>query len=89
MAAPTGAVGNGFIRSVGYGVAAGASPRPTGMKGENPGLAVASPGLSVHFDIQLGDDGGAALAQTVLVSFGGVHPAAGALLTLGLGDTDG
>ena len=43
----------------------------------------------LEFQIHLGDDGSAAGAQALSVGSQGVHPAAGALLTLGFRNTDG
>ena len=45
--------------------------------------------MQLQLDLQAGDDGGTAGAQALGVGIQGVHPAAGALLALGLGHTDG
>ena len=45
--------------------------------------------FKLNFQIQLGNNSGAALAQAVFIGFGGVYPATGALLTTSLGKTNG
>ena len=46
-------------------------------------------GKFLEFQLQLGHDGGAAGAEAVFAGSFGVHPATGALLALGLGNTYG
>ena len=45
--------------------------------------------ILLQLDFQLADDSGAAGAETLGIGLFGVHPAAGALFTLGFADTDG
>ena len=56
---------------------------------KNPCRKTARILLKLQLQVHLGDDGGAAGAQAVGVGVHRVHPAAGALLALGLADTDG